>query len=147
MDNLNAFKKSLQFVLKHEGGYVNDPNDPGGETRWGISKRAYPNVDIANLDPDTAGNIYYNDYWLKAGCETLSFPFSGVVFDTAVNCGVSRASGWVGDYPDPKSYIENRKQYYIKLINKNDRMMKYLKGWLARLSDLSKFVAVNSQPL
>ena len=44
------FNDVIDKVLEHEGGYVNDPNDLGGETKYGISKRAYPDVDIFNFD-------------------------------------------------------------------------------------------------
>src|ERR1700730_15046728 len=93
--NLNNFRVSLQFTLKWEGGYVNDPADPGGETKWGISKRAYPNLDIANLTPDQASDIYARDYCLAAGCDPLPLPYCTVVFDSAVNHGVSTATGWL----------------------------------------------------
>ena len=53
-------------------GYVNDPKDPGGETNYGISKRAYPDVDIKNLTEDGAKDIYKRDYWDKNKCEDLS---------------------------------------------------------------------------
>ena len=49
-----SFEQAVAMVFKHEGGYVNDPKDPGGETRWGISKRAYPDVDILRLTEDEA---------------------------------------------------------------------------------------------
>ncbi len=58
------FKLAVENVLFHEGGYVNNPVDPGGETKFGISKRSYPTLDIKNLTKDDAVNIYYNDYWL-----------------------------------------------------------------------------------
>ncbi|MBI5843910.1 MAG: hypothetical protein HZB23_04475 [Deltaproteobacteria bacterium] len=48
--------------MAHEGGYVNDPADPGGETRFGISRRAYPNEDIKALTRERAAEIYYRDY-------------------------------------------------------------------------------------
>ncbi len=61
------FEKAMTFIFKWEGGYVNDGNDPGGETNFGISKRAYPNLDIKNLTKDEAKQIYYRDYWEKSG--------------------------------------------------------------------------------
>lgn len=142
--NINAFKKSLTFTLKWEGGYVNDADDPGGETKWGISKRAYPEVDIKNLTPELASELYFRDYWVRSGCQELSFPFNTAVFDTAVNCGVGRATGWLKNTTDPGTYLELRKQHYIQLVNKNDRMFKFFKGWMRRLTDLKKFVEVNA---
>jgi Glycosyl hydrolase 108 len=140
----NDFMKSLKFVLKWEGGYVNDPQDPGGETKWGISKRSYPHVDISALTPDQAARIYFEDYWLESGCDKLDSPFNTVVFDTAVNCGVGRARRWCGECKTTGAFLEARKQHYISLINKNDRLMKYWRGWMNRWNDLRKFVDANS---
>lgn len=77
--------------MGHEGGYVNHPNDPGGETNWGISKRAYPNVDIKNLTRDQAKDIYYRDYWQKCHIAELPEAVQFDMFDMAVNSGVSAA--------------------------------------------------------
>lgn len=80
------------MVLKHEGGYVNHPTDPGGETKYGISKRAYPDVDIAALTEEDAEEIYYRDYWSRIKGDDLPAGVSCVVMDYAVNSGISRAS-------------------------------------------------------
>ena len=87
---MNDFKKAVEFVLKHEGGYVNDPQDAGGETKFGISKRAYPNLDIKNLTRDQAIEIYKRDYWDKLP-NTLPAAVHCVLFDCAVNAGIGRA--------------------------------------------------------
>lgn len=85
-----SFNKAVEFVLKHEGYYSNDPSDAGGETKFGISKRAYPNLDIKNLTRDKAIDIYKRDYWDKLPAD-LPIPIRCVLFDCAVNTGVSRA--------------------------------------------------------
>jgi lysozyme family protein len=77
--------------LRHEGGYVNDPKDPGGETKYGISKRAYPDQDIKALTVETAGKLYKRDYWDKIKGDNLPEPIAVMVFDFAVNAGVKRA--------------------------------------------------------
>jgi lysozyme family protein len=59
------FLTAIREVLANEGGYVNDPQDPGGETNHGISKRSYPELDIASLTPAQAIEIYYRDWWVK----------------------------------------------------------------------------------
>lgn len=89
---MDIFKTALELILKHEGGYVNHPDDPGGETKYGISKRAYPDVDIKGLTVEEAGEIYYKDYWCKVGCDDLPEPVALMVFDAAVNMGIRRAS-------------------------------------------------------
>lgn len=69
--NDERFLRAIEVVLRHEvgnapnGGYVNDPADPGGETKWGISKRSYPHLDIRNLSREDAYAIYYADWWCR----------------------------------------------------------------------------------
>src|SRR3954462_14266314 len=97
MSPSDAFAAALDFVLKREGGYHIDPIDPGGETSFGISKRAYPGLDIKALTRDKAASIYFTDYWCKAGCPTLPAPVALVGFDAAVNAGVSAAASMFKD--------------------------------------------------
>lgn len=73
-----------------EGGYVNNPRDPGGETKYGISKRSYPNLDIKNLTLDQASAIYRSDFWDVCCCDDLPAPIAGFVFDASVVQG----QGW-----------------------------------------------------
>jgi lysozyme family protein len=87
-----SFSKVIKMVLEHEGGYVNHPSDPGGETKYGISKRAYPEIDIAGLTEEDAEEIYFNDYWSRIKGEELPAGVACVVMDYAVNSGISRAS-------------------------------------------------------
>lgn len=85
------FEQAFERLIGHEGGYVNDKNDPGGETNWGVSKRSYPNVDIKNLTLDGAKAIYLRDFWLPAACDKLPDAVRFDVFDMAVNSGVKTA--------------------------------------------------------
>lgn len=85
------FDESFEKLIGHEGGYSNDENDPGGETKFGISKRAYPAENIRNLTLDRAKEIYYKDYWGPAGCEAVPEAIRFDLFDTAVNSGVRTA--------------------------------------------------------
>jgi len=89
------FDESFKKLIGHEGGYVNDPRDPGGETKYGISKRAYPNVDIKNLTLEGAKLIYKRDYWDKCRCDDLPDAVRFDVFDAAVNSGVKQAVLWL----------------------------------------------------
>jgi lysozyme family protein len=85
------FDTAFSRLIGHEGGYVNDPRDPGGETKYGISKRAYPDVDIKGLTADQAAAIYLRDYWNRARCSELPPPVAFQVFDTAVNSGIGQS--------------------------------------------------------
>jgi len=84
-----TFERAVEFVLREEGGYSNDPLDAGGETNFGISKRAYPGLNIRSLTRREAIEIYRRDYWDRL--PTLPPRLAIAVFDFAVNAGVSRA--------------------------------------------------------
>lgn len=86
------FDIAFDRLIGHEGGYVNDPRDPGGETNWGISKRAYPNVDIKNLTQSQAREIYRKDYWGRMMCDQYDGAIGFQLFDIAVNSGTGRAA-------------------------------------------------------
>lgn len=83
------FAKAFTRLLGNEGGYSNDPKDPGGETNWGISKRTYPYVDIKNLTREQAQEIYRRDFWDALGDAPSAVKFQ--VFDFAVNSGIPTA--------------------------------------------------------
>ncbi len=127
-----AFEDCMQFVFKWEGGYVNDPNDLGGETKYGITKRWHPNLDIKNLTREQAMEIYYKDYWLKAGCDKMFYPANLIIFDTAVNMGVSRALDLWNGVDNWYDYLFKRIQYYTSMPSAKY----YLRGWTNRCIDL-----------
>lgn len=83
-----AFGKAFDHLMEWEGGYVNDPNDPGGETKYGICKRSYPSLNIAALKLEDAKKIYFTDYWNPNKCEQMPYPIALNVFDMSVNMGV-----------------------------------------------------------
>ena len=85
------FDDAFARTIGHEGGYTANPADPGGETKFGISKRAYPQADIAALTLADARAIYLRDYWGPAGCDAVPDGIKADLFDTAVNSGVRQA--------------------------------------------------------
>lgn len=133
--------KIMQFVFKWEGGYVNDPNDPGGETNWGISKRSYPFVDIKNLTKQQAQELYKKDYW-EDKWETLGFPLAACMMDTSINMGKRRAETFLRDCDgNYNTYIYLRELAYLDIIAKKPSQAKYKNGWFNRTNDLRKFIA------
>lgn len=84
---MTSFERALEFVLAREGGFSNDPFDPGGATKYGICARAHPDLDIKNLTIATAGSIYRTQYWEPNWCDQLPYWAALAVFDTAVNMG------------------------------------------------------------
>ncbi len=156
-----VFEHAFLQLMVDEGGYVNDPVDPGGETKYGITKRSYPNVDIKNLTIPQAKVIYYRDFWLPGPYEQIAYaPLAEKVFNSAVNMGSSRAYRLLQDavnvlggklVPDgvlgPKSIVAINKMdgnkvliqfrveqanYYHSLVARRPSLGKYIKGWLRR---------------
>lgn len=147
---------AIERTLKHEGGYADDPDDPGGETNFGISKRSYPSEDIKNLTREQAIAIYQRDYWIPLWDRIESQDLADCLFDFGVNSGIKRAveslqralssvvvgpliiDGVFGigtlaatNHPDSKrtvrAFVLERLLYYASL-NKP----KYTKGWFRR---------------
>ena len=155
------YNEAWRLTSAHEGGYVNDPDDPGGETKFGISKRAYPHLDIKNLRVEDAKAIYMNDYWRKCRLGRVeSQIIANKVFDIAVNSGVRKAGlilqqacnelgkilqedGIIGEktiravnsfkYPDAVEKVITylRVKFYLELAQ-SPKKRKFLMGWLRR---------------
>lgn len=89
---MSYFDRAFAITVAQEGGYSRDPADPGGETKYGISKRAYPDVNIAALTVEDAKAIYRRDYWDRLRCDDLPWPVALATFDFAVNSGVGTAA-------------------------------------------------------
>ena len=92
----DAYETAVAFVLRLEGGYANSPIDPGGETKFGISKRQYPDLDIRALTEDEAKAIYWRDYWLPYYCDRIENALLRAhYFSTVVNIGPGDASRYL----------------------------------------------------
>lgn len=89
------FDQAFDRLISHEGGYVFDPRDPGGETKYGVSKRSYPALDIRALTLADAKAIYRRDYWERAQCDKMPPDLAFDVFDAAVNSGIGQAIRWL----------------------------------------------------
>lgn len=95
-----SFEKALDFTLKFEGGYVNDPDDPGGETNRGVTKAVYDDYrkgkglavqSVRHITEAEIEDIYRTRYWDASQCDQMRWPLNAVVFDAAVNAGVGQA--------------------------------------------------------
>jgi len=129
------FDKAFKVVIGIEGGYVNNQYDRGGETKYGISKRAYPNLDIKNLTLEDAKRVYYRDYWIASGIEYIDdYKIQLELFDTAVNMGTYKA----------KTILQEA----LNLLNRNERNFKDLivDGQIGRIT-ISAYNKVNKEIL
>lgn len=89
------FDKMIERVLGHEAGYVNDPADPGGETKWGISKRSYPWLNIKDLTREQAIEIYRRDFWEALRLDGFDDGVAFQLLDSAVNSGINQSVRFV----------------------------------------------------
>lgn len=137
----DKFNRAVELLLKHEGGYVNHPNDPGGETNFGISKRTYPHLDIKNLTKEQAIALYKLDWWDKYGFEYLEDEqLVAKYFDLAVNMGFSAANKlYLAAMNESDPYIALLHQAalrYARICKKDPAKLVFLEGWLNRLFDV-----------
>ena len=154
------FLAAVERVLANEGGYSSNPADSGGATRFGISARAHPGVDIATLTRDAAVNIYWREWWLRFGFAQLPAALAAKTFDLAVNIGAAHAieclqralracgfpltdDGALGSattlaarQADPAaimSAMRSEAAGYYRLVASNQKHgADFLKGWLTR---------------
>ena len=97
------FDKCLKMLLKHEGGFVNHPRDPGGMTNLGVTKAVYDKwvgkssteAEMRALTPDDVAPIYKKNYWDKCKCDDLPAGLDLCVFDFGVNAGTGRAAKYL----------------------------------------------------
>jgi lysozyme family protein len=153
------FQKAIVKTLAKEGGsrFTDDPNDRGGATKYGISQRAYPDLNIRNLTEQQARDIYKRDYWDRVlGDDILSQVIAENLFDTAVNIGVKTASrlaqltldiepadGVIGtsslatiNTADERVFVLGftvaKIARYADICNQDRSQQKYLLGWINR---------------
>jgi|TARA_S200002703_G_scaffold59808_2_gene51814 lysozyme family protein len=98
---MSNFDECLKLILHHEGGYVNHPKDPGGETNMGVTKRVYEKwcmendlqqKDMKDLEFNDVAPIYKENYWDRVKADQLPAGLDLCVFDWAVNSGTGRAA-------------------------------------------------------
>lgn len=130
----------IQWVIGIEGGYVE--NDAGkGPTKFGINSAANPDIDVKNLTPEKATEIYKKRYWNEIGADKLPQDMRAIAFDAAVNQGVGTAKNMIAeamktDNP-AQTLIDLRRAEYQKLVDKNPtKFAQYEKGWMNRLDQL-----------
>lgn len=157
-----VFLDAVAIVLRHEGGYVCDPADPGGETKYGISKRSYPSLDIKNLSVQQARDIYLRDFWMAHKVYLLPDFIAPKVLDTVVlagpkwGVGILQAAlvangqhvvcdGIIGmatagscarvGPPLLDTYRTLLKAHYDNIVAEHPNLAKFQRGWDARAMD------------
>lgn len=161
INDRRRFDSLIGKILAHEGGYVNDPKDPGGETKYGISKRSYPTRDIKNLTQEEARDIYYSDWYLKLRLnQVYEDSIAQKILDTAINIGpktciqlLQRTLTFIGNpvvadgvmgpqtiaainKANPTLLLAHLRDkqagYYNQLIERNPELQRFRTGWVKR---------------
>lgn len=143
------FLTALSFVLRPdiEGGYVNNPADPGGETNMGITARTYrrycrahdlPIKPIRELAFADVKPIYYEGYW-KPWCVGVEFPLCVMAFDCAVNMGPGRAKKYLATATGMHDYARLRWERYLERVKEHPPSIEFLPGWCQRLRKVLRF--------
>lgn len=127
------FDRAFAFVVGEEGGYTSNPLDPGGETKFGISKRAYPDLDIKSLTEDDAKAIYLRDYWTPLGCENSAYGTAVCVFDCGVNMGIGRAKTFLLKVAPGPDFIVNYQAERGLFYGSLSTFPSFGRGWMRRL--------------
>lgn len=154
------WERAIEFVLRMEGGAEAErvTGDPGGLTKFGISQKSYPKLDIANLTIDDAKAIYRRDYWEACNCDSLPTAFAIATFDSAVNQGTGvaarilqltlgvEADGVVGDKTitaahkaDPsrvRVLLAQRMAAYLRLMDEKPNLKIFAVNWSNRVLSL-----------
>lgn len=148
---------------RHAVGYVNDPDDRGGETKFGVSQSAHPEIRVVNLTWNMAKAVYYLSYWIAGSCDKLPIQVALLHFDCCVNHGINRANlllqeaanvtidGSVGPVTlsavrqtDPVKlvtrYCTLRENFYKSIVISRPNQMKYFNGWMRRAAEVRSFV-------
>lgn len=150
------FLRAVEMVIDVEGWYVNDSDDPGGPTKYGISQKDEPGVDIKSLTRAQARAIYMRDYWAPMGCASLPQGIGAALFDAGVNLGpataikilqgvlgvtvdgingpiTSRACNEFGDQEKLVAIFTLRRiEKYASLANSRKSRRKFFRGWINR---------------
>lgn len=137
-------------------GWVNDPDDHGGMTKYGIAQNANPTVNVPKLTYEEAKVIYYQRYWLAVKADSIPFPLNGLVFDVAVNSGPSNAIKFLqralgvtadGDFGNQtlnalkkassvkllcEQYNDQRRRFFNAIVARTPSQGKFLAGWMRR---------------
>ena len=127
------FDHAVQWILKEEGGLT---TDTGGVTKYGISQKAHPGVDIAHLSQEDAAEIYHKEYWRAIDADSLPPNMRLAAFDSAVNQGVGQTKTWLKEAGgDLQKFMQLRIQKYAQLA-RDPKYAKYADAWAKRIKDL-----------
>lgn len=168
----SIFSEALEQTIKWEGGFVNNPNDSGGKTNYGITQNVFDAFrkergqlpfSVEKITKLEVNAVYLQEYWLKGKCDKMEPLVAIFHFDTCVNTGIKQANkllqrsigvkddGLIGIitlqemklYDEEEiitKYIKLRKEFYDKIIKKNNKLNIFRDGWMNRVNSLAEYL-------
>ena len=160
---IENFKEALAHVLKSEGGYVNNPKDPGGMTNLGCTKTVWEEyvghpvseADMRALTPESVAPLYKRKYWDRVSGDDLPSGLDYAVFDAAINSGAGRAAKWLQEVVgvtadgsigsgtlaavytmDTQSLIAQYNDKRLQFLESLPTYATFGKGWSRRVSEV-----------
>lgn len=150
---MSDFDRALAFVFKWEGLSVDDPDDLGGRTNFGITQGTYddwadrrklPREDVWKIRRELARRVYEEVFWWVG--KDHPWPLNLVLFDVAVHHGAPRATEWLAKVswleaaPEEQAWaiLCYRRDFMRALVVRKPSQAKWLKGWLNRVDDLAR---------
>ena len=129
------FDKAISILFALEGYESNHASDPGGYTKYGISQRYNPDIDIKNLTKEKAKEIYLERYWLPLGCDERPYPWDVLIFVQGVNIG-GKVKAFYSDKSTIAEFLMLNLKHYVTRPHKS----KFLAGWCNRLIELHRLI-------
>lgn len=166
--DISPFAVAMAWLLRVEDDYVDDPNDKGGKTKYGITERTYPDIDIEKLTVEKAREIYRQDYWTACSVGQIPAPLSIALFDAVVHHRPRTAVGLLQQALDVSAdgligpqtitaariavkrdggkaalvdMLARRAQLFAGLVTADSTQSKFLHGWLRRLFALQQYIS------
>jgi lysozyme family protein len=157
---LSDFDKALDFVLRWEGGKVDDPHDRGGRTNRGITQLTYnawrqannlPIDDVWESTLAEAADIYQKRFWGPSGADKEAWPLNLALMDFAVHSGPTRAKQKLQEIrtggvtgltvqETAEALVAKRRLFLQRIVKGNPSQQKFLKGWMNRVDALEEAV-------
>lgn len=141
--NDGDFERCVAIIIDDFEGGDKVVYDTGGATRWGISSRAHPGLDIPNLSREQAIEIYRRSYWNEIRGDQYPWPMNLVLLDAAVNQGTSYADALATSAVDYVEALLMRVERYTDIAAKRPEMRKYHFGWVRRVIRLYEMIQTN----
>lgn len=152
------YLKFIPVILQEEGGFINDPDDPGGATNKGITQVVYDTYrtkhslhtqSVKDITTEEVNDIYFDQYYKPLNCDSTTYSDASafILFDIAVNMGVHRSQQFLSEVGDePTDLLTKRESFYRAIVVSHPNEAKFLHGWINRLIGIAARFNISWKP-